>query len=266
MPVESRDPELEWVRRSWEPQPPTADFHNRVLTAYVREADRVAGYARPRKRTATWMAAFARAAAVAILAGAALLAIVAVALPQTTSAVSPPWTVDSEFLYYNEDGSSSVEMYMTSYSINAAEILLSKTWPGSPFKTVIGRTLDAIGTVPAFVSEREEKIRQSHLRHEFITRCSMGCLVANYVFFSQAERQWTGCVPGTVVGHEQILGHSTEAVRPPWQPKNGQERLTLWTAADLGCFALKVTYEEQLPDGTFRLVSEKRALRVNMNQ
>jgi hypothetical protein len=267
MPVESRDPELEWVRRSWEAQPPTAGFHNRVLAAYVREAGRVkGGSATRRKRMPTWMAAFGRAAAVAILAGAALLAIVAVALPQTGGAVSPPWTVDSEFLHYDEEGSPSVEMYMTSYSINAAEILLSKSVPGDFFRTVVGRALQAIGAVPVFVSEREEKIRRSHLRHEFITRCGMGCLVVNYVFFSTAERQWTGCLPGPVVGREQILGHPTEAVRAPARFTNAHERLTLWTAADLGCFALKVTYEEQMPDGKFRLVSEKRALRVNMSR
>lgn len=260
MPVESRDPELEWVRHSWDAPPPTADFHTRVLKAYAGEA-----FTR-RKPAASWMAPLFRMAAVVILAGAAFLAIVAVALPQTSSAISPPWTVDSEILHYGEDGASSVEMYMTSYSVHAAEILLSKTVPGSPLKTVVGRALEAIGTLPVFVSARENKIRQSHLRHEFITRCNMGCLVVNYAVYSKAERQWTGCLPGTVVGHERILDYPTEAVRQSWEPRNGHGRVTMWTAADLECFALKVTYEEQLPDGTFRLVSEKRALRVNLKQ
>jgi hypothetical protein len=40
MQDESRDPELEWVRSHWDPPPPTAGFHDRVLGAYFREAVR----------------------------------------------------------------------------------------------------------------------------------------------------------------------------------------------------------------------------------
>ncbi len=38
----------------------------------------------------------------------------------------------------------------------------------------------------------------------------------------------------------------------------------MWMAPDLGCFALRLSLEEQRPDGAFRLVSEKQALRVNV--
>ena len=34
---------------------------------------------------------------------------------------------------------------------------------------------------------------------------------------------------------------------------------------DLGCFALRITIEEQRLDGTFRPVSDKQALRVTLN-
>lgn len=37
MPDESRDPELEWARTCWDAPPPSAEFHDRVLNAYVRE-------------------------------------------------------------------------------------------------------------------------------------------------------------------------------------------------------------------------------------
>jgi hypothetical protein len=264
MPDESRDPQLEWVRRDWEPPPPTAGFHNRVLEAYVREAERApTGSPTRRKRKATWVVALLRMAAVTILAGAALLVIVTVALPQTGKTVSPPWTVDSEFISYDENGSSSIEMYMTSYLVDGEETVLSRVLPGSPFKAWAGRALEAIS--PLFVSadrlKREEKIRRSHLRSVFITRCNLGCLNVVYTAFSRAERQWTGCVPGSIVGRERILDRPAEAVRETL----GGGRATLWTASDLGCFALRVTYELPLPDGTFRLVSEKRALRVNLN-
>jgi len=265
MPDEIRDPELERVLRSWKAQPPTAGFHSRVLGAYVREAELVrAGSATRRERTATWMGALLRIAAVTVLAGAALLVIVSVALPQTHSTVSPPWTVDSEFIGYEENGASSIEMYITSYSVDDSEILLSWALPGSPVKTALGRVLETIE--PLFESaerrERDESLKRSHLRHEFITRCGIGCLGVTHTVFSKVERQWTGCVPGTVVGHERILDHQTEAVRQSWMGERG--RVTLWTAADLECIALRVTSEEQQPDGSFRLVSEKRALRVNL--
>ena len=263
MSDESRDPELEWIRRDCEVQPPTVGFRDRVLESYVQEADRVR--ATRRKPGARWMVAFVRLAAVTLLAGAVLLVVVSVALPQTHSTVSPPWTVDSEFIRYEEDGSSSIEMYTTSYFVDGDETLLSWALPGSPFKTAVGRVFEAIG--PLFVSaerlKSEERIKRSHLRTGFVTRCNLGCLAINHAYFSKAERQWTGCAPGTVVGREQILGHPTEALQL-WEPWAGQRRVTMWTAPDLACFALRITYEEQRPDGGFRLVSEKRALRMNL--
>jgi hypothetical protein len=42
----------------------------------------------------------------------------------------------------------------------------------------------------------------------------------------------------------------------------GSIRMTWWMAPELGCFALRITTEEKQPDGTWRLVREKRALRI----
>lgn len=269
MPDEFPDPELEWIRRDCQVQPPTVGFRDRVLESYVQEADRVrAGYAARTKRNASWMFAFLRMAAATIFAGVALLVIVTVALPKTGTPVSPPWTVDSEFIGYEEDGSSSIEMYTTSYFVDAEETILSVDLPGHPFKLAVGRAFEKISSL--FVSadrlKREERIRQSHLRIGFITRCNLGCLGINKAYFSRAEHhQWTGCLPGTVVGHEQILGHPTDALQL-WEPWAGEGRVTMWTAPDLGCFALRITYEAQRPDGGFRIVSEKRALRINLKQ
>jgi hypothetical protein len=255
MPDESRDPELEWIRRNWDAPPPTAGFHIRVLDAYVREAAHVrAGYATRKKRKASWMMALLRMAAVTILGVGALSMIVTLALPKTGTPVSLPWTVDSEFVSYGEDGSSSIEMYMTSYLIDGEETVLSRVLPGRPFEGALGRDLEAIGRLFA-------KSKQSQLRSVFITRCNLGCLNVVYTAFSRAEHQWTGCLPGTFVGREVILDHPTEAV----QETLGDGRATLWTARDLGCFPLRVTYEEQLPDGRYQLVNEKRALRVNLS-
>jgi hypothetical protein len=65
---------------------------------------------------------------------------------------------------------------------------------------------------------------------------------------------------GAVVARETLLNHPTAAVQ---FPLGENQRMTWWTAPDLGCFALRITTEQKQPDGTFRLVREKRALRVN---
>jgi len=63
-------------------------------------------------------------------------------------------------------------------------------------------------------------------------------------------------------GRETLLNHPATALQHP--TLNGW-RTTMWMAPDLGCFALRITTEEKRPDGTYRLVSEKRALKVNLN-
>jgi hypothetical protein len=80
----------------------------------------------------------------------------------------------------------------------------------------------------------------------------------NRYFFRRAiTGSVTACLEGTVVGHETILNHPTTAIELRYPPK-----LTVWTAPDLGCFALRITSEVQRPDGSFRLENLKQALRV----
>ncbi len=70
------------------------------------------------------------------------------------------------------------------------------------------------------------------------------------------------CIDGPIVDRETILNYPTAAVRRRWTEHG---RTTLWMASDLDRFALRVTYEEQRPDGTFRIARAKHALRVNVN-
>jgi hypothetical protein len=42
--------------------------------------------------------------------------------------------------------------------------------------------------------------------------------------------------------------------------------MTIWMAPDLACFALRSVYEAEQPDGSFKVVAEKRAVRVNTSQ
>jgi hypothetical protein len=201
-----------------------------------------------------------------------LLLIVTQALPQTPPPVNIPYTVDSEFVRYADDGSKSVDMYLTSYTgPNGAETLVSRSIPNHPFGTALGRTLDA--TLPAWqrlilpltvTSAEFEKIKKSRPPSiGFITGCAdWTCLLLNrYSFRKAAAGGGSECVEGRVVGRETILNYPTIAVElRGWN----RAKVTLWAAPDLGCFALRITDEAQRPDGSFHLEKVKQALRVTV--
>ena len=200
----------------------------------------------------------------AVLSTAIFFLLISQAFPQPTAPI--PWTVDSEFIRYAEDGSSSIEMYSTSYQSNTNEVLLSRSMPGNPFMTALARTLDVTLPpwqrlqmrlmVPPGMVERIKRSRAAGLA--FITGCNpyTGCLVLQHFGYAKAA---AGCVGGPIVNRETILNYPTEAVRDRWTEHG---RMTLWMAPSLGCFALRVTYEEEHPDGTFHLVAAKQALKV----
>jgi hypothetical protein len=67
-----------------------------------------------------------------------------------------------------------------------------------------------------------------------------------------------------VVGQEVILNYPTTAVEQDFGGERG--RLTVWMAPELSCFALRATIQEKQPDGSWKLVSEKKALKVTVNR
>lgn len=254
------DNELDEMLNQWSPPPVPPS-----LRAHVRAA-----FAPGPKRKISWTRSLVAAA---ILAGAAFFLIVTQASPQVPKA-PVPWTVDSEFIRYSGDGSSSIQMFSTSYEFDSNEVLLSRSMPGNPLKTAIGQALDVtlpalnrfhmrlLSTVVPGMAERFEQAKRSRRRSVgFITGCDSQCLTLDHYFYLKAG-VGTSCTDRPIMGHATILNHSTEAVRDRWT-ENG--RMTLWMAPDLACFALKVTYEAQRPDGTFHLVSAKQALKVNVN-
>jgi hypothetical protein len=219
--------------------------------------------------------------------GIAFLIVVTQAVPQTLALISPPaqppYTVDSKYVRYADDGSQTVEMYSSSYmNPNGAETLLQRTIPEHPLGTAAGRTLDAVLPLwsrfasRVMVSSTElRKIQQVAAKSVgVISGCGdEACLVLNHWFFARAENgPGTPCAAGSAVGYETILGHSTIAVmRPLANPRTTPNRptaarITMSMAPDLGCFALRLSIEEQRPDGAFRLVSERRALSVNVKR
>jgi hypothetical protein len=276
----TKDRQLSRLLREWqvEDAPPALDI--RVLSiGHSRRRFHVA------HRILAIVAGSRKSLWAAAAVGIAFLVVVTQAIPQTLELIAPPapppYTVDSEYVRYADDGSQTVEMYSTSYTNqNGREIILERTIPEHPLGTAVGRTLDAVlpywsrFTSAVMVSSKQlEKVHQAAAKAVgVISDCADDtCLVLERWFFARAE---TGpdapCAAGPVVGHETILGHATTAVmRPMPNPRSTPSRptaarITMWMAPDLGCFALKLSIEEQRPDGAFRLVSEKRALRVNV--
>lgn len=190
---------------------------------------------------------------------------VTLALPQTLGLISPsvraPYIVDSDVVRYAGDGTSSVEVHISSYNRNGSEIVLYEVAPS--FVTGIRLGLQSVSaawirlTLPLTVSpdllEKDESIARGSIGLDHYRLCCVG---------SGPALLSSGCVIGPVVGHETILDHPTVAVR---SVLDDQRRRTMWMAPDLGCFALRITTEERRPDGTFRLVRKKQATIVTLN-
>jgi hypothetical protein len=196
----------------------------------------------------------------AVSIGVFLLA-VTLALPQTLSLISPPvrapYVVESDVVRYAADGTSSLEVQLTSYNNNGSEIVLYEVSPS--FLNTMWLDMEAAGSVVSrltlpfvFSPEQLEAIRST----AFVTTG-----FEHYRLGSAAALLSTGCVIGPVVGHETILDHPTVAVR---SVLDDRRRMTMWMAPDLGCFALRITTEERCPDGTFRLVRKKQATKVTL--
>ena len=149
-----------------------------------------------------------------------------------------PYTVESVSVEYTDTGATMFRAYTTSYQRNGGEIVLSHSFPGHPLETAFRRLLDTTGLV-------------------------LGAIVRTFsVNAGGSSFVTSGCVGGQdeIVGRETILEYPT-VVRQIDFP---QQRVKLWVAPDLGCFALKMTIEERRPDGSFSLRGERKALKVNV--
>jgi len=205
--------ELDDLLDTWTAPPPPASLRQSVQAGFA------AGHERTRVRAPR---ARKRLFAAAILCAAALLLVVAQAHPGAP--VRIPYIVDSEFVRHGNDGSSSIDMYTESYELNGREILKSRSIPGGPFGTVVGRAADA--TLPIWYrlmarwtadAETLERLRQ-HASHAVgvIGGCDASCLVLERYFFARAAAgAGSACIEGAVVGHDTILNFPVTAVRPP---------------------------------------------------
>jgi hypothetical protein len=187
---------------------------------------------------------------------AALLAATA-AFPQVGRMLSSepiPYSVDSEFVMFPGDREPRPYMTLTSYSSNGKEVVLTWSMPDHPFAAPIHRVLGGMITL-VHGSPNETSDATA------IVGCGHACFgMASESLGPAAQLLRNGCVTGTVVGRETILGHATVGVQ---RPLEGGSRGTFWLAPDLGCHALRTSIEWPAADGRYQRTREKRALRIN---
>jgi hypothetical protein len=276
------DTELDEMLDCWNVPPVPTSLRDSVRAAFAASPPQTAP-PRPPVRGSWAFASGARKAlpAAAMIGIGAFLWVVTQALSQTPPPVHIPYTVDSEYIRYGDDGSPVIEMLSTSYTgSNGGEILISRSIPGhllgtAAARTLAARTLDAVlpawqrMILPFVVApkdiERFKEMRQSGVQTVgVISGCAdWTCLVINHWGFRKpAAGTSTACVEGTVLGSETILNHPTTAIQRSLGP---QGRITMWMAPDLGCFALRITSETMRPDGSFHIWQTKQATKVTMN-
>jgi hypothetical protein len=235
----------------------------------LREGVR-AGFKHLRRRPGTLVSNLRRSLlAVATLGIFAFLLVATQAIPQTLKLVSPPirppYTVDSEYLRYERDGTREVDMFSTSYNDQSGrEIMVTRSHPVNPLETWLWRSLDATRDLLSPVSRRLNPPDSAPFVN---TGCpTRSCVaVARYSLPSAAANPNLGCIKGSAFTRETILTYQTIAMQLSFFSRGSDLRMTVWMAPDLGCFALRETLEERGPDGAFHLVSGKQALKVTWN-
>ena len=239
------DTELDELLDKWCAPAAPASLRERVRAGFGAGRGQKAGAGRLER----WGPVFAAGARKGLLvagsvAAGALLFSVSLAFPQ--SSVRPPFTVESELVTYAEDGSAGGPMRVASYSDRGREVVLSRWYPGNPLGTAMGRLLEFWrAQMVRFAASDEQMRRYAEVR------AGKGAALIQ-----------AGCVDGEIVGRERILNYPTVKVEIHM---NDHQKATAWRAPDLACFALRTTAEVSHPDGTFRLVMKRQALKVTLN-
>jgi hypothetical protein len=137
--------------------------------------------------------------AAAVLAVGALLLVVTLALPQTLSLDSPPgripYTVDSEFIRYASDGSSSAGGNLVSYNNNGSEIVLYEVYPSFVSAIRAAASPVSILTLPFVLSKEQLQLVRAQAR--------VRTGVAGHNLGNAAALLNAGCAKGAVVGQRR---------------------------------------------------------------
>jgi hypothetical protein len=181
--------------------------------------------------------------AIAASAAVFLLAI-GIASPQALVIGSVPFTVDSEFIRHNNDGSQVIEEYRTEgpRKWGGEPVTLSSVFPDSAFMTFHGNLIHSVeNLLYPFIGEIHdsgyEKFNEDVVRNDCV---------------------WpqTGTNGPKVSGHETILGYPAVIIR-------SSDKSTEWRAPDLGCFVIQRMW---FSESSHRITYEKRPLKITMNR
>lgn len=271
------DDDLNLLLKTWAVPRSPDSLEGRLRRAYKGRylSQGVAGQNRGTGAWARWIAGIVPIAgkAAAVIAGTiVLLAIITRAFPQSLGLIAPSAaiTLDSEFLDYKDDGSYAVSEYRTSSwqtgqirsdVLEGGETVLSRSFPGDPLRTAAEGVLDPVQTILRSIAQhafsplfyRPGRAKRLKAAATFLAdRIRNGCAPTN---------MWAR--PMTVIGKETVLNYTTTVSR--LSPEGWNVRYTEWFAPGLDCVSLRSTTEKVSADGTFRLVSERRVLKVTRN-
>lgn len=253
------DEDLDCLLKTWTAPRSPDSLEGRLRGAYRERRQNRGSVAWPR-----WIARIAPIAgkfAAVLASGIILLAVITRAFPQSLNLIAPSGaiTVDSEFLEYKDDGSYTVTEYRTSSFLEWEEMVWSSSFPGDPLRTAAAEFLNPARAIL-------DPIAHSLIAPLFYKPGRAELLKARAKFL--AERIRNGCTPTnmwgwpmTVIGKETVLNYTTTVVSR-FKPEGRDDRFTEWLAPALDCFSLRSTREMAIADGTFRLVSERRVLKV----
>lgn len=257
------DTELDDLLNVWKTPSP-----GETLRANLRAAIAAKSARPPRKFFTRW-----RLAAVAAV---ALFAVIVVN-PNAFSAKAPAYTVDSEVIRYAtwESGGGQERVLMTSYNQEGSEVLLDGSFPDNPVETLALKNRLITDLALEKLSSPFKKLAKYYyiLKYDLKTppnepdrsaRALLEHPLYGETVGMRDELLKSGCRPGgvAVIGQDVVLNYRTTVIRQ-WI---GFKRLTIWMAPELSCFGLRAQLHAQQPDGSWKLMSEKKALKVNVNR
>ena len=220
--------ELDDILDTWNaPQPPPS-LRGRMRARYVAALEKPRGH----RRLAMWASAFGAAA---------FLLVLTQAFPQTVKlrpASSIPYTVDSEVIVYPDDGSRERVLDTTSYTLNGNEVVLSQTIPDHPLQTFFLNFHQSMSSIFQDLHGLFGGHTEDHPKLD------------------------PGCAAGPSAPHQTMLSYDTVKV----QREGNGRRAQTWLAPGLGCFPMRQILERQRIDGAYRVVMERRAVKVTVNQ
>jgi hypothetical protein len=220
--------DLDEILNTWNAPEPPPSLRGRMRARYAAAVEKPRGH----RRMAMWASAFGAAA---------FLVVLTQAFPQTVKikpASNIPFTVESELINYDDEGAVYRVIDQTSYARAGQEVVLAEVIPDHPVESFFmnfHQSMYSLFTdIHGLISGHKE----------------------------EAPVLGPGCTAGRPAPHQTILNYDTvdESVEG-----NGRRAHT-WRAPQLACFPLRSTFERQRPDGTYRLVFERRALKVTINK